>query len=162
MGQAAVLALRIVLVVSFLGTLFVQAVMIPLIWKDIDDADVPGREVMLVLMILGIVTIQVCAVCVWKLLTMMKRGTVFSPAAFRWVDIIIGAIAVASLLAFGFGAAMAPSHDIAPGLVLLVGGAGVIIAGVALIVFVLRMLLAQAVDRDAQARALQAELDEVI
>lgn len=162
MGQAAVLALRIVLVVSFLGTLFVQAVMIPLIWKDIDDADVPGREVMLVLMVLGIVTVQVCAFCVWKLLTMMKRGTVFSPAAFRWVDIIIGAIAVASLLAFGFGAAMAPSHDIAPGLVLLVGGAGIIIAGVALIVFVLRMLLAQAVDRDAQARALQAELDEVI
>lgn len=162
MGRAAVLALRIVLVVSLLGTVFVQAVMVPLIWRDIDDADVPGREVMLVLMILGVVTIQVCAVCVWKLLTMMKRGTVFSSAAFRWVDVIIGAIAVAALLTFGFGAAMAPSHDIAPGLVLLVGGAGVIIAGVALIVFVLRMLLAQAVARDSEARALQAELDEVI
>ena len=37
-----------------------------------------------------------------------------------------------------------------------------LIAGVALIVVVLRMLLAQAVARDAEAHHLQAELDEVI
>ena len=35
-------------------------------------------------------------------------------------------------------------------------------AGVALVVLVLRMLLAQAVDRDAEAHHLRAELDEVI
>ena len=45
---------------------------------------------------------------------------------------------------------------------LLVGGAGGLVAGVALIVLVLRMLLAQAVARDAEAMQLQAELDEVI
>ena len=37
-----------------------------------------------------------------------------------------------------------------------------IVAGVALIVLVLRMLLAQAVALDAEAHHLQAELDEVI
>ena len=45
---------------------------------------------------------------------------------------------------------------------LLIGGAGVMVAGVALLVLVLRMLLAQAVARDAEAQHLQAELDEVI
>jgi hypothetical protein len=46
--------------------------------------------------------------------------------------------------------------------VLLIGGLAVLVAGVALIVAVLRMLLAQAVDRDAEAQHLRAELDEVI
>ena len=41
-------------------------------------------------------------------------------------------------------------------------GAGVAILGVALIVLLLRMLLAQAVARDSEAAQLQAELDEVI
>ena len=42
------------------------------------------------------------------------------------------------------------------------GGIGVTILGVALIVVVLRMLLAQAVARDVEAMQLKAELDEVI
>lgn len=37
-----------------------------------------------------------------------------------------------------------------------------LVAGIALIVLVLRMLLAQAVARDAEAHHLQAEPDEVI
>ena len=37
-----------------------------------------------------------------------------------------------------------------------------VVAGVALIVLVLRMLLTQAVARDAEAHHLQAELDEAI
>ena len=49
-----------------------------------------------------------------------------------------------------------------PGIVLLIGGAGVLVAGIALIVLVMRMLLAQAVARDAEAHHLEAELDEVI
>ena len=36
------------------------------------------------------------------------------------------------------------------------------VAGIALMVLVLRMLLAQAVARDTEAQHLQAELDEVI
>jgi hypothetical protein len=51
---------------------------------------------------------------------------------------------------------------VAPGIVLIICGAATMIAGVALVVFVLRMLLAQAVARDTEAQHLQAELDEVI
>lgn len=100
--------------------------------------------------------------CVWQLVTMARRGTVFSHAAFKYVDIILVAMAVASMLTFSLGVLLAPGEAVAPGMVLLIGGAGVLIAGVALIVIVLRTLLAQAVAREAQAKELQAELNEVI
>jgi hypothetical protein len=112
--------------------------------------------------VLGIVTVQVVMVCVWRLLTMVRRGTVFSHAAFRYVDVVIGAVAVASLLLFGLGVLLAPGESVAPGVVLLIGGAAALVAGIALVVLVMRTLLAQAVARDAEASSLQAELDEVI
>ena len=162
MGKLTVLALRIVLAMVLAGSLFVQAVMMPLLWTDLEEAPAAARTSLIVIVILGIVTVQVTALCVWRLLTMVRRGTVFSHAAFRYVDIVFGAIATASLLTFAMGVVLAPGEAVAPGIVLLVGGAGVMIAGVALIVMVLRMLLAQAVARDVEANHLRAELDEVI
>ncbi len=166
MGNLTLVALRVVLAVALAGSLFVQAVMVPLLATDLDEdlgSDVAAVAVpIIVIIVLGIVTIQVCMVCVWQLLTMVRRGTVFSPAAFRYVDVVIGAIAVASGLMFGLGVVLAPGEAAAPGVVLLIGGAAVLIAGVALIVVVLRMLLVQAVARDTEAQQLQSELDEVI
>ena len=165
MGTVTIFALRIVLAVGLAGSLFVQAVTVPLLAADLDGLDPDYaylRTPLLVIAVLGIVTIQVVLICVWRLLTMVRRGTVFSHAAFRYVDVVIGAITAASLLAFGLGVTLAPGEAVAPGIVLLIGGAGVLVAGIALIVLVLRMLLAQAVARDAEAHTLQAELDEVI
>lgn len=51
-----------------------------------------------VITILGMVTVQVALVCVWRLVTMVRRGTVFSHAAFRYVDAVIGAIVAAALV----------------------------------------------------------------
>jgi hypothetical protein len=137
-------------------------VIAPLLWQDLDEAPAGIRAPVVAIFVLGIVTVQVSAVCVWRLLTMVRRGTVFSDAAFRYVDVIFAAIACASGLAFALGVVLAPGEDVAPGVVLLIGGLGVLIAGVALIVLVLRMLLARAVARDAEATQLRAELDEVI
>lgn len=166
MGKLRVLALRVVLAMGLAGSLFVQAVMVPLLAVDLEedfDADVADVRIpIIVIVLLGIVTVQVAMVCVWRLLTMVKRGTVFSHGAFRYVDLVVGAIAAESLLAFALAFVLAPGEAAAPGLVLLIGGAGVLIAGVALVVVVMRMLLAQAVDLDAEAQHLQAELDEVI
>ena len=166
MGNLTILALRIVLAMVLAGSLFVQAVMVPLLATDLNEdfgSDVADVSVPLILItVLGIVTIQVTAICVWRLVTMVRRGTVFSHAAFRYVDVVIGAVATASLLTFGLGVVLAPGETVAPGVVLLIGGLAVIIAGIALIVLVMRMLLAQAVARDAEAHHLQAELDEVI
>ena len=162
MGSLTVLALRIVLAIALAGSLFVQAVMVPLFWVDLEEAPAGVRVPVVVIVVLGIVTMQVTAVCVWRLLTMVRRGTVFSHAAFRYVDIVIGAIAAASILTFGLAVTLAPGEAVPPGMVLLICGASLIVAGVALVVLVLRMLLAQAVDRDAEAHHLRAELDEVI
>jgi len=164
MGKLTVLALRIVLAMVLAGSLLVQAVMVPLLAIDMEDISPDYaylRVPLLVIVILGVVSIQVTLVCVWRLLTMVRRGTVFSDAAFRYVDVVIGAVAAASLLTFGFAVLLAPT-DVAPGIVGLICGAALMVAGVALIVLMLRMLLAQAVARDAEAHHLQAELDEVI
>jgi hypothetical protein len=166
MARRTVLALRIVLALALAGSLAVQAIMGPLLARDLredfgdDVADVWVPVV--VILLLGIVTIQVSMVCVWRLLTMVRRGTVFSDGAFRYVDVVLGAIATASVLVFALGVVLAPGESAAPGVVLLIGGAGVLVAGVALIVLVLRALLAQAVARDAEAHHLRSELDEVI
>jgi hypothetical protein len=165
MGNLTIVALRIVLVSAFAGSLFVQAVMLPLVFRDMDGAD---REVLdlrmplVTILVLGIVTTQVVMACLWRLVTMVRRGTVFSDAAFRYVDIIIGAVAAASLLMFTLGVLLAPGESVAPGIVLLIGGAATVIAGIALVVVVMRSLLAQAVARDVEANHLRAELDEVI
>jgi hypothetical protein len=168
MGNLAVLVLRAVIVIGLIGSLFVQGVIAPLLWQDLETARADVRIPLVAIVILGVLTMQVTAVCIWRLLTMVRRGTVFSLAAFRYVDIVIGAIAAASVLTFGIAVVAAhtnrttPGDVIAPGLVAMICGASLVIAGVALIVLVLRMLLAQAVALDSQARHLQSELDEVI
>lgn len=165
MGKLTVLTLRAVLVVLLAGSVFVEAVMVPLLAIDMEglDPEVDHLRVpLLAIIVLGIVTLQVIWVCVWRLVTMVRRGTVFSHGAFRYVDIVIGAIVAAALLMFTLGVVLAPGEAVAPGVVLLIGGVALAVLGVALIVLVLRMLLAQAVARDVEAAKMKAELDEVI
>ncbi|WP_431933677.1 DUF2975 domain-containing protein [Nonomuraea jabiensis] len=163
MGKLAVRALRAVLVVLLTGTVFVQALMV---WtlasgSDPEDGSLP-LTAFRVIAILGMVSGQVALVSVWRLVSMVRRGTVFSHAAFRYVDTVIGAIVAAAFLWFTVTAINAPGQRDDPGVTVIMGGIGVAILGVALIVLVLRMLLAQAVARDVEAAQMQAELDEVI
>jgi hypothetical protein len=163
MGKLAVGALRVVLVVVFTGTALVQALML---WTLVSGSDPEGGSLPLtalrVITILGMVSVQVATVCVGRLVTMVRRGTVFSHAAFRYVDGVIGAIVAAALVWFAVTVVNAPGQRDDPGVTLIMGGIGVAILGVALIVLVLRLLLAQAVARDVEATQMQAELDEVI
>jgi hypothetical protein len=165
MGTATVRALRAVLLALVAGSVFIQAVMVPLLAIDLGEADEDlrtQRPAVLVTTILGVVAVQVVLVCVWRLVTMVRRGTVFSHAAFRYVNIVIGAVVTAALLVFGLATTLAPGEAVPPGMILLMGGAGVAVLGVALIVLVLRMLLTQAVARDVEAARMRAELAEVI
>ncbi|MEU6845325.1 DUF2975 domain-containing protein [Streptomyces sp. NPDC046716] len=161
MGQLAVRALRAVIVVVFVGTVFVQASMVWALFNDPEDGSLPLTPLRLVT-ILGMVSAQVALVCVGRLVGMVRRGTVFSHAAFRYVNGMIGAIVAAALVWFTVTALNAPGQREDPGVTLIMGGVGVAILGVALIVLVLRMLLAQAVARDGEATRMRAELDEVI
>ncbi|GAT66022.1 DUF2975 domain-containing protein [Planomonospora sp. ID91781] len=165
MGKLTVHALRAVLAALLAGSVFVQAVMVPLLASDLEGLRPEFaylRPPLLAIVFLGVVAAQVVLVCVWRLVTMVRRGTVFSHAAFRYVDIVIGAFTAAALLVFALGVVLAPGDPVPPGVVLLIGGIGLAVLGVALVVLVLRMLLAQAVARDVEATRMQAELEEVI
>jgi hypothetical protein len=163
MGKLAVRALRAVLVAVLAGTVFVQAGMV---WALVSGSDPEDGShpltALRAITILGMVSVQVALVCVWRLVTMVRRGTVFSHGAFRYVDIMIGAIVAAALVWFAVTAVNAPGQRDDPGVTIIMAGVGVAILGVALIVLVLRTLLAQAVARDVEATQMQAELDEVI
>ncbi|WP_318212512.1 MULTISPECIES: DUF2975 domain-containing protein [unclassified Streptomyces] len=163
MGKLAVRALRTVLAVVLAGTVFVQALMVWVLvsGRDPEDGSLP-LTALRVIVFLGMVSAQVALVCVWRLVAMVRRGTVFSHAAFRYVDGVIGAIVAAALMWFTVTVLNAPGQRDDPGVTVIMGGIGVAILGVALIVLVLRMLLAQAVERDVEAARMQAELDEVI
>jgi hypothetical protein len=163
MGKLTLCVLRAVLVVLLVGTVLVQALMV---WtlvsgSDPEDGSLPLTPLR-VITILGLVSAQVVLVCVWRLVTMVRRRTVFSPAAFRYVDAVIGAIVAAALVWFAVTILNAPGQRADPGVTVIMGGIGLAILGVALIVLVLRMLLAQAVARDVEASQMQAELNEVI
>ncbi|HEY2262169.1 MAG TPA: DUF2975 domain-containing protein [Streptosporangiaceae bacterium] len=163
MGKLAVGALRAVLAVVLAGTVLIQALMVWVLvsGSDPEDGSLP-LTAFRVITIVGLVSVQVIGVCVWRLVTMVRSGTVFSPAAFRYVDVVIGAIVAAALVWFAVTGVNAPGQRDDPGVTLIMGGIGVGILGVALIVLVLRMLLAQAVARDVEAAQLRVELDQVI
>ncbi|GAA4832382.1 DUF2975 domain-containing protein [Kitasatospora terrestris] len=163
MGRLTVGALRAVLAVVFTGTVLVQVLMA---WMLISGSDPEDGSVPLtafrVITIVGLLSAEVALVCVWRLVGMVRRGTVFSHAAFRYVDGVIGSIVAAALTWFAVTAVNAPGQREDPGVTVIMAGIGVAVLGVALIVLVLRMLLAQAVARDVEATRMQAELDEVI
>ncbi|GEL99293.1 DUF2975 domain-containing protein [Cellulomonas terrae] len=165
MGRLAILALRGVIVLMFAALVTVQAMVVPAIGRDLDDA---GAEVahlrwpLVIILFLGVLAVQVALVCIWQLLTMVRRDTVFSTAAFRWVDVVIGSAVAATLLAIVLSFVLAPGEAVAPGIVLLVVIGGMGTAGIALLVLVLRILLAKAMVLDSTATTLRAELDEVI
>jgi hypothetical protein len=165
MGRLAILALRAVITLMFAGLLVVQGLVIPAIGRDIEDGSAEFAHLrwpVVIILFLGVLTVQVALVCIWQLLTMVRRDTVFGAAAFRYVDIVIGAAVVATLLAMVLSFLLAPGEAVAPGIVLLVVIGGMGTAGIALLVLVLRVLLAKAVALDTTATTLRAELDEVI
>ncbi|SDE33954.1 DUF2975 domain-containing protein [Auraticoccus monumenti] len=165
MRQLVVIALRLVIALGVAGALVVQVAVVWALARDAEDG--PGelshlRFPIMAVVVLGLLCVQVTLVCIWRLLTLVRRGTVFSHAAFRFVDVVIGAAVVAALLTLALGVLLAPGEAVAPGIVLLIGGLSLAAAGTALLVFVMRTLLAQAVARDTEALHLRAELDEVI
>ena len=166
MDTWAIRSLRAVIALALVGAAGVQLAVV--LGVLLSDAHTVHGVVAAVIVVLGVAALQVTGLCIWRLLTMVKKGTVFSHAAFRYVDIVIGAIGSGAvlLLALAVDARFAnhetPGDEVAPGVVALICGLALVAAGVALVIYVLRLLLAQAVALDSRARHLQSELDEVI
>ncbi len=95
--------LRVVLVVLLLGTVLVQ-VLLPVfaseegrIYPELAYLVVPYS----VADILAIGCGQVALLVVWRLLSMVNGGVIFTRRALRWVDVITACVAVATVLSAG-------------------------------------------------------------
>lgn len=86
---------------------------------------------------------QVIVVCTWRLLTLVTRDSIFTEPALRWVDVIVGAVGTAWVLAAG-GALWAVWGADDPGGPLLMLVALLFGAVAGLVVLVLRELLRRA------------------
>jgi len=163
MGNVTIGVLKAVIALSLAGSLVVQVMILPTVWNDLDDPGVPGwaRVAFVAIGGLAVLTMQVFAVCIWRLLTLVRKGSDFSEASFRYVDVIIGAFCVAAALALALGVLLAPG-DVAPGMVGLICGASLVLGGIALLVLVMRRLLRQATDQAGEVCNLRSELDQVV
>ncbi|WP_333757941.1 DUF2975 domain-containing protein [Streptomyces sp. ISBFB 2968] len=166
MHRVLIAALRAGIAAAVLLGLFGQIVVIPTTASDEADRFPPYEPFAVpyaTVAILGVACVQVVLCAVWMLLDMVERDAVFSRRAFRWVDTVIGATVVATLLAFGVAVHLAvaeiPSPDDDGMQVLGALGAAVACVGVgaalAMLVVVMRGLL-------GKATALRSELAEVV
>ncbi|MET4135359.1 DUF2975 domain-containing protein [Pseudarthrobacter sp. PvP090] len=153
--RLAVIALRIVLVVAFLLLVLFQVMSIPGQFAHMAQEN-PDRASLqwplIIFFILEVACVQVVIVSTWKLLTMVKRDSIFSNDALRWVDAIVWAIAAGWTMLAVLSASVVLNAD-DPGLPLLL--LLVLVAGAALglVVVVLRALLRQAADLRADMEA---------
>lgn len=150
--------LRVLLALLFAGLLAVQVLMVATFLHEAAQND--GSLPIPVLVVVGAACIQVIAFCTWRLLSMVRAGSIFTEDAFRWVNGILWALGSALVLWCGFAAVMGylarfTDADIPPGIVLIIGILALAGVVVFLLVVVMRALL-------RQATTLRADMEGVI
>jgi Protein of unknown function (DUF2975) len=115
---------------------------------------------MLVVAELVMVCFQIVLVCLWPLLTMVRKDRIFSGASLRWVDGIVWSFVAAWVLFAGLAVYLSAVIYFTPelrdpGFPILLLGLTLMGAVVVLLVLVMRALL-------RQATALRADMEEVI
>lgn len=158
MQRATVVGVKVAIVSLLLATLVGQVLIVPLFASEAarnfpEFAWLRAPGIAGCALLIGCV--QVVLVSIWKLLSMVASDRIFSVEAFRWVDVIIGALAAFSILILCAGLLLTasgagPGPLAAPLVVSLVAG-----IGGALLMLVMRGLL-------VKASALQQEMAEVI
>ncbi len=158
MHKLATLLLRVALVVLLLGSVLAQ-VLLPVFGSQ-EETIFPELAYLVVpYSVAGILVIacgQVALLVVWRLLSLVNGGVIFTRRALRWVDVITACAAIATVLSAGvmihliaFVGASNPTLDL--------GLAACLAGGLAfvLLMAVMRGLLESAI-------ADRTELDEVI
>jgi hypothetical protein len=160
MSRSPVLLLRALIVLIAVGALFAQIRIVPFIATGL--AEDAGHAAAGVPYAIAGITVIACGelvlVALWVLLSQVRRGSIFSGMALRWVDIILGAAVAATIALLAVAAHVAlvlePPLD-APGLTAIAGGLVVCAGAFTLLMCVMRALL-------RSATTLQAELSEVV
>jgi hypothetical protein len=152
------IALKALIVVLLVLLLTSQIVVIPEVARitalrnpDVAQLEVPG--VIGAVVFLGLV--EVTLVCVWFLLSLVREGRIFRVEAFRYVDVILGALIAAGALILASYIVIVANRAVSLALTLLAVLGIVVSAALALLVVVLRGLLRKALE-------LEQDLSEVV
>ena len=154
----AVVVLRILLVLLFVGLLVGQTLSIPgqLAFMARESAVfAPLRWPLLFVAVLGMLCGQIVIVCTWRLLSKVMADEIFSEDAFVWVNAILASLATAWALLLATTVFLSLTLFDDPGTPMLMFG--MVLAGgtVVLLMYVMRALL-------RQATTLRTEMDGVI
>lgn len=157
MNKLVIRLLRVALVVLLLGTVLGQ-VLVPLLAAQAAKTFPEVEYLVVPYSVAGILVIacgQIVLLVIWRLLSMVGRGVIFTRRAVPWVDVITVCGAVATVLSAGVMTHLLVVHGGGPGIIL--GLATSIAVGVTfvLLMIVMRGLLGLAI-------ADRSELDEVI
>ncbi|MFD0207109.1 MULTISPECIES: DUF2975 domain-containing protein [Saccharothrix] len=153
----AVAALRVFLVLMFGVLVLFQVMSLPGQFRHMaqESPDMAYlRWPLTAVTVFWVLCVQVVIVCIWKLLTLVKKDRIFSEASLRWVDAIVWAIGagwVVFLVVFlfvGFNA-----DDPGVPLVMFLMAIGITVVG--LLMVVMRALL-------RQATTLRSDMESVI
>jgi len=158
MQARTILALRVALGAVLLGTIATQALIIPLLAAEAarESPEVAYLEGPYTLAaIVFVLCVQLAVACVWRLLSFVRRGSIFSPAAFAWVNRIIGSIVVAVGILATMWVHLTVINAMPPAVFLFLTGGVVCGLCLALLMVVMKALL-------VRAAQLEADLSEVI
>lgn len=153
----AVLPLRALLALTFVLLVVFQTLSFPgqfahMAEEHPQDADLRWPATIFVAVL--ILCMQVVIVCTWKLLTMVEQDRIFTEGAFRWVDLIVGAIGAAWLLLVGAWVFVGVNAD-DPGMPLVLTFLLLGVGALGMLMVVMRALL-------HQATSLRSDLEGVI
>lgn len=143
--QRLVNVLRILLALAFAALLLAQVRVLPSLYDDWtrESPELAHSGWLLTVSVLALLCVQVVIVSTWRLLTMVKDDRIFSDESFVWVNVIVGAMAVAWVLLLGTFLSLValggPSGLTVALLLMLVAG-----AVLGLLMVVMRALLRQA------------------
>src|SRR3990170_8218086 len=103
MNKLAIRLLRVALVVLLLGTVLAQ-VLVPVYASEVGTRFPEVAYLVIPYSVAGILVIgcgQVALLVVWRLLSLVDGGVIFTRRAVRWVDVITACAAVATVLSVG-------------------------------------------------------------
>lgn len=155
--------IRLALTLAFVGITAFQLVGLPaIVVHDLGVHDATFDEIAfitpLILIFAGLaLCLQVIIVCTGRLLTLVARDEIFSPANTRWVDGIVRAMVVGWFLCAGLApyCFLIGFEGDAPGILLMGFMFGLVVTAVLGLMLVMRELLRRATD-------LRSDMDAVI
>lgn len=158
MQRSTIVVLKALIAVLLLLLLACQIFIVPVVaaqsaWRfhEIAYLQIPG----VVIGILFLLCVQVVLVCVWRLLSLVRKDSIFSERAFPAVDVSLAAVAGATVLVVATLVTLSAA-GVQNGSITLLCVLGIVVgAGLSLLIVVLRGLL-------RKASQLERDLSEVV